>query len=697
MANTIDFNVSTNAVTVLNQTGAAAENTAKGFTSAKAELRALNNQLLTMDKTSEAFKKASTRAAELKDDISDLSAEINANAGNAFEGLSNNVGLFGSRLMDLDLKGAGQALSGMGAAVGRIDFKTLKDEVGALAKGFGDLAFSVIANPYILLGGAVVALGYTFRKELLAPITDVIAANEKLRSSIQFTSEEIASAAGDEIKQISKLEELKIALNDTTTSTEKRKLAVKELQKINPVYFKDLDSEKLKYTELNTQIDNYVKGLVAQSLAKAASARIEQEAGKYLDEEIKRRDQLSNANARLAIAQAELADKAKAVEESGTNLFGGKSYGAGFERAKTTAAATGYSIMQLELEIKALNESEFASKAAYEQRVADLVNFKKIQEEIVAGFGITPPATPTVDNKKELDDYNKSQQELTEILAKWEQERLALEQKAREDYIHANQSAQANELYDLEQKKIKELALFEGSKEDKILINETYRLLEIDINTKYDDLALQKQLEANEKQKAADEKAKEDAKKRQQEAAQFEIESQTQLAEAKWNIANSSISLLGTLFAKNKKAADLAFALEKGLAIAKIVVSNRAANAEILGKQLAFYASSGPLALPLATASSAPMMAANNLNAAASIAAIVASGVSKFMGGGGASLSSPSMGGGGGTTAPSPANFAFLQNQPNQQPPLQAYVVGTQVSSNLEAQQLIQNQSRLGG
>jgi hypothetical protein len=54
--------------------------------------------------------------------------------------------------------------------------------------------------------------------------------------------------------------------------------------------------------------------------------------------------------------------------------------------------------------------------------------------------------------------------------------------------------------------------------------------------------------------------------------------------------------------------------------------------------------------------------------------------------------------GDGGTTAPSPANFAFVGNQPNQQqPPLQAYVVGTQVSSNLEAQQLIQNQSRLGG
>jgi hypothetical protein len=65
--------------------------------------------------------------------------------------------------------------------------------------------------------------------------------------------------------------------------------------------------------------------------------------------------------------------------------------------------------------------------------------------------------------------------------------------------------------------------------------------------------------------------------------------------------------------------------------------------------------------------------------------------------GSGGGINVPSSGDAG-TTAPSPANFAFLQNQPNQQqPPLQAYVVSTQVSSNLEAQQLINNQSRLGG
>ena len=160
MANTIDFNVNTNAVTVLNQIDAAAENTAQGFSSAKAELRALQQQLLQMDQSSDAFKKASARAAELKDNIGDLSAEISANAGNAFEGLSNNVGLFGSRLMDLDLKGAGQALSGMGSAVGRINFKTVKDELGGLAKGLKDLGAAVLTNPFFLTVGVLAAIAY---------------------------------------------------------------------------------------------------------------------------------------------------------------------------------------------------------------------------------------------------------------------------------------------------------------------------------------------------------------------------------------------------------------------------------------------------------------------------------------------------------------------------------------------------------
>jgi hypothetical protein len=513
----------------------AVEGMAKGFTSAKAELRALTNEIMNMKKGTPEFEAARKRASELKDEIQDLSQELSAGAGNAFEQVSGNARLFGQRLLDLDLKGAGAALTGMGNAVRNIDFKTLKEEVGGLARGFGDLAFSVISNPYILLGGAVAALGYTFRKELLSPITDIIAANDKLRSSIKFTSEEISAAAGDEVKQIAKLEELKIVLNDTTTSTKNRKEAVKELQKINPTYFKGLDDEKIKYTELNTQIDSYINGLIAQSLAKAASARIEQESAKYLDEEIKRKQDLETTTAKLAIAQAELADKSKAVEESGRNIFGGKSYGAGFERAKTTAAATGYSIQQLELEIKALNDSQFASKAAYEQRVADLVNFKKTQEQIAAGFGVTPPGGgkgKDSDKDKLIDDYNKAQEEISAILEKWDEERIAAEKKLAEDkleverdYARALQGEQANEIYELELNKNEELAVWEEGSRERILIEDKYRILEQSVNDKYDAIALANQMESDAKKKALAEKAKDDAKK-------IEIEKQKELNDA---------------------------------------------------------------------------------------------------------------------------------------------------------------------
>ena len=49
----------------------------------------------------------------------------------------------------------------------------------------------------------------------------------------------------------------------------------------------------------------------------------------------------------------------------------------------------------------------------------------------------------------------------------------------------------------------------------------------------------------------------------------------------------------------------------------------------------------------------------------------------------------------GGGNSPSPLSLSFLANQPNQQPPFQAYVVSGQVSNSIEAQQLINNQSKL--
>jgi len=617
MANTIDFNVGTNATQVLNETAEATKN-------AKQELKELQKQMLSLDADSAEFQKAAARAGELKDQMNDAADAIRTSTGPALESINSTFSIMSGQIANLDFGGLGQSFTSLGRAVDKINIKTLKDELGGLAKGFSNLAFSILSNPLLVFGAAVAALGYTFRKELLSPITDVIAANDKLRSSIQFTSEEIASAASEEIKQISKLQELKIALNDATSSTKERKEAVEELKKINPVYFKDLDDEKIKYADLNTQIDTYIKGLVAQSLAKAASVKIEQEAQKYLDEEIKRRQDLETATAKLSIAQAELADKTKAVEESGTNLFGGKSYGAGFERAKTTAAATGYSIQQLELEIKTLNEAEFASKAAYEQRVKDLYNFKEAQLDIAESLGVTPP--PPKPAKTPVEVKREELGEVYDMEVSWNL-KLIDEEKIKQD-------------------KLTELAM-QGHK-TRLIFTEEYK--------------------------------------------NAVIAAERQLYDARWALANASIDLLATVFQRNRKAADVAFVLQKALAIGQIVVDTQ--------REIAGYWANPTWKLSpdggatLATAAST----AAKLRAATSIATIAGATIGRFMSGGTASVGgSTGSTSGGGTTAPSPANFAFVQNQPNQQPPLQAYVVSTQVSSNLEAQQLINNQARLGG
>jgi hypothetical protein len=693
MANTIDFNVNTNAVTVLNQTATAADNTAQGFSSAKAELRALNQQLLQMDSSSEEFKKASARAAELKDNISDLSAEISANAGNAFEGLSNNVNLFGSRLMDLDLKGAGQALTAMGGAVGRIDFKTLKDEVGGLVTGLGNLGKAVLANPFFLAAGALTAM-IVYYKEINDLINGTADKVKKLEeSNVVLEKQNLIldnrinkekALYGESFKTLELEKEkaqnnIKVAENelliaqrtgDINTIREKENKLIEMRNLLSGITAKgEADRIKLVEEAKNITIDGYKEEQDrAKAIANFEDARAQQLAV------IAEKQRLIKANLQkeelIGTEQQYTTERANFVQKD-------------IETKKVLVVSDRQKQLQAELN-QLVEEEQILRNAKLAIATGTTVNELKAQE-LALQKDLNNENKTAEQLQKEIDDYNKSQQEITDILAKWEQERLDAQLKAQQDYIHANQSAQANELYDLEQKKIKELATFEGSEEDKILINETYRLLELDIEKKYDDLALQQQIEVNEKKKAADDKAVEDAKKAEEE----KLAAEQAAFNARIGLVSSGLQALGALneafTKKGQKESKRQFQIQKSLNLASAVVDtyggiNRALNDKTMPSTTARIIQASIVGA---------MGLANVLK------------ISKTEYGNASAPSGTNMstgGGGGGTDAPSPANFAFVGNQPNQQqPPLQAYVVGTQVSSNLEAQQLIQNQSRLGG
>jgi len=148
--------------------------------------------------------------------------------------------------------------------------------------------------------------------------------------------------------------------------------------------------------------------------------------------------------------------------------------------------------------------------------------------------------------------------------------------------------------------------------------------------------------------------------------------------------------LAGAFAGQSERQQRKAFQIQKASSIATTTIDT------YMAAQAAYYSQ---LAIPTPDAPIRANVAAG-IAIAQGLARVAIISKQQFNGSGGAS--GGSTGGGsipsaGGTTAPSPANFAFLGNQPNQQPPLQAYVVSTQVSSNLEAQQLINNQARLGG
>ena len=650
MATTKEFNISSNAVTVLNQTADAAENTAKGFTSAKAELRALQQQLLQMDQTSEEFKKASARAAELKDNISDLSAEISANAGNAFEGLSNNVSLFGSRLMSLDLKGAGQSLTAMGNSVSRIDFKTLKNEVGGLVTGLGNLGKAVLSNPFFLAAGALTAM-IVYYKE----INDLI------------------NGTADKVK---KLEESNVVLEKQNLILDNR------INKEKALYgesFKTLELEKEKAQnnikvaenelaiarttgDINTIREKENKLIETRNLLSGITAAGEADRIKLVEEAknltiagYKEEEERKKAIAKFEDARAQqlavIAEKQRLIK---ANLQ--KEELIGTEQQYTTERAN---FVQKDIETKkvlVVSDRQKQLQAELNQLVEEEQILRNAKLAIATNTTVNELKKEELALQKELNKENKTAEQLQKEADDAEMERrkkLNDEMMAEDDRMR---SIQLSDLIDAEQIK-----------------GEKRLQTEMQIHANLTALrAEQSQQEIEELRRAEDAKA--------------------QLRVDAMKTSLSIISDLAQAFAgDSERQQKKAFQIQKGVSIATATIDTYLAAQGAYRSQMAISTPDAPVRAAVAA----------GIAIAQGLARVAVISKQQFNGGGGTSGANSSSGNvpqAGGMNAPSPANFAFLQNQPNQQqPPLQAYVVSGQVSSNLEAQQLIQNQSRLGG
>jgi hypothetical protein len=734
MANTIDFNVDSNAMTVLNQTATAADGAAKGIKTLKAQYAELKKQQDQFDPGTEKFNQLSQKMGELKDRMNDAADAVKGNTGPAIEGMSNSFGLMGQQLGNLDFEGLTQSINLFSGNLSRIDVKALSGGLKAMlaagVQGFKVLGNVIKQNPIFLLVGAIVGI-IAYWKEL----SDLVSGKKGMLESLNKQADALKTQEQSLTRQLA----LQKALGEGAAAilrTELDMLANKQRQAEVAMEIAVLEDDKVKFLEAQQQQLTAINDVEmrrikvhkdAQSLLDKIRAGKDDEYNKQLlqnqafseykarTEELGVEQQKNNERARQVnneIAAAQQAGNKALVEKLQLEKQSLYNQNVSIQSNKDEIWNAG---MAAKEEVK--TEKELAAIAARKAKQAERKN------------------AADAASKKLADDILAVEEHMVEV------QRSLMAEKDREILLLQEKQAQELKTYEKGKKSAEDLAKLKTSHATELKI----------LTDKYDKEAQEKEAEKLAKEKEA---AQERLKEKQQElidlqaiidtadesnfqatlsqqqrdlmASQdyyFNLISQAETAgldtaalieeqgrkeneikdkyrkedEAKQQATQDfRLKQLGESFAalgalndaftkKGQQQSKKQFQIQKALNLASAVVDtyggiNRALNDKTMPSTTARIIQASIVgAMGLANVIKISKTEYGNASAP--------SGTNMSAGGGGD----------GGTTAPSPANFAFLQNQPNQQPPLQAYVVGTQVSSNLEAQQLIQNQSRLGG
>ena len=734
MANTIDFNVDSNAMTVLNQTATAADGAAKGIKTLKAQYADLKKQQDQFDPGTEKFNALSQEMGVLKDRMNDAAEAVKGNTGPAIEGMSNTFGIMGQQLGNLDFEGLTQSIGTFSANLGRINISSLTGSLKAMLKagvaGFKTLGNVIKENPIFLLIGAIVGI-IAYWEEL----SDLVSGKSKMLESLNKQADALKTQEQSLTRQLA----LQKALGEGAASilrTELAMLANKQKQAEVAMEIAILEDDKVKFLEAQQQQLQAINDVElrrikihkdAQALLDKIRAGKDDEYNKQLlqnqafseykarTEELGVEQQRNNERARQVnneIADAQrrgnqaLVDKLQLEKQSLYNQ------NVSIQSNKDEIWNAG---MAAKAEVKTEKELEriAASKAKQAERksAADAAA-KKLADDILAieqrmaelqraGMDDQEQELFTMFQRQEIEEKTfikakKSADELAKLRATHEAEFAAL--TAKYDQIEADKDAEkllkekeaAQERLAAKQLEIIELqavidAADEGNfqaglskQEQELMASQDYYFqLKTQAEAAGLDTAALTEEQAR-KENEIKEKYRAEDKAKQQATQDFRLK---QLGES-----FAALGALNDAFTKKgQQQSKKQFQIQKALNLASAVVDtyggiNRALNDKTM---------------PSTTA----RIIQASIVGAMGLANVIKISKTEYGNASAPSGTNMSAGGGGdeGTTAPSPANFAFLQNQPNQQPPLQAYVVGTQVSSNLEAQQLIQNQSRLGG
>jgi len=560
------------------------------------QLRALKQELATLDPNSAKFQDLANKAGDVKDKINDAAEAMNANAGSAFEKLSGNASLLKDRLLNLDFEGVGSSVKALAGNIRGISFKDITSGIGGMISALGALGKAILMNPILLLATVIIGIAMNFEK-----LKSVIPG---LNEAMTGVSDEM-SAALETSKKMSA--EAQKQLDTTMASESSLKLQGKSEREILNI--------KINQTK------ERIKGLQAEIQAQKV----------------------------INVAQFETAKRNKEILK-GVIQF-----------------------LTVPLQLLLYTVDEVGKALGQDFGLQDLVNNwtanlifdpEEVQNEGLKVLEAQEKALLDLENSR--DSYIISVQEIDKRAA---EKSKADREKAEKDFEEA-------------EKKRREQLYTAKDSVDKI------DALGLESRAK-------KQNEFRTSQALLDVAAAQRKKDQEAEITAF-LQKQNDLRIGMASDAIGSLMALNDAFANgSEKSAKRAFQINKALSLAQAIMSTyQAVNAQLAVPQDAItganYVKAGiSLAMGLANVVKISKTQFNSGSAG---------------GGGGGSMSSGggSLGGGGGggsmtsvTPAFNPLNTSFLNNRPAQTGAVQAYVLSSNVSSAMEANQKVKDQTVL--
>lgn len=322
------------------------EDANKDFKSLQHELKEIQKAMNSLSQAgkegSDDFKLLSQRAGELKDQIGDTKARINALASDTFkldamtgavEGLASGfaivegaTALFGAENEDLQktlvkVQGAMALLQGaqsiqnilqkesavyIGAmTLAQKTYNFVVGESTGAVKSFR-LAMLSLGIPAIITGIALLVENWDSLTSALGSnkkeIDGIITKNSDLIKSEKEISDNLVKSGGS-VKSL--VDEYK----NSNTTMARRKEIIKELNEISPNYFKNLNAEKNSVDDVAKAYKGFSDALIKQITLEIAKSKLTKISEQLFDLELKRND-LENSRQKLAEKQKQL-DSAK--------------------------------------------------------------------------------------------------------------------------------------------------------------------------------------------------------------------------------------------------------------------------------------------------------------------------------------------------------------------------------------------------